>query len=97
MAGCIAFPKLIKPGLSVEKFCVDLIEKKGFDLLKFIGFSSFSSSVLMHQIFLYPRVLLLPSTMYDFGDSHFRLGFGRSNMSEGLAKLEEYLLEIQQI
>jgi len=28
-AGCIAFPKLLIPGVSIEAFCVDLVEKKG--------------------------------------------------------------------
>lgn len=36
-------------------------------------------------------VLLLPSTKYDFGDRHFRVGFGRRNMPEALARLETYL------
>ncbi|MEW6650567.1 MAG: aminotransferase class I/II-fold pyridoxal phosphate-dependent enzyme [Chloroflexota bacterium] len=36
-------------------------------------------------------VLLLPSTVYDYGDQHFRLGFGRENMPEALARLEAYL------
>ena len=36
-------------------------------------------------------VLLMPSTNYDYDDRHFRIGFGRKNMSEALKKLEEYL------
>lgn len=36
-------------------------------------------------------VLLLPSTKYDFGNKHFRLGFGRKNMPKALEKLEEYI------
>lgn len=36
-------------------------------------------------------VLLLPGTKYDFGDKHFRTGFGRKNMAEALKKLEEYI------
>jgi aspartate/methionine/tyrosine aminotransferase len=35
-------------------------------------------------------VLLLPSTTYDYGDSHFRLGLGREDFAEGLRILEEY-------
>jgi aspartate/methionine/tyrosine aminotransferase len=35
-------------------------------------------------------VLLLPSTTYDYGDSHFRLGLGRDDFAEGLRILEEY-------
>ena len=32
--------------------------------------------------------------MYDFGDSHFRLGFGRANLEEGLKHLDDYLCGI---
>ena len=38
-------------------------------------------------------VLLLPSTKYDSGNKHFRIGFGRKNMPEALKKLEEYIKE----
>jgi aspartate/methionine/tyrosine aminotransferase len=38
-------------------------------------------------------VLLMPSTNYEYGDRHFRIGFGRKNMPEALQKLEEYLIE----
>ena len=38
-------------------------------------------------------VLLLPGNYYDFGKSHFRLGFGRRNFKEGLERLEEFLQE----
>lgn len=65
-AGTIALPK-INFGVDVEKFCIDLIEKKG--------------------------VFLLPSTLYDFGNKNFRIGFGRKNMSVSLEKLEEYLTQ----
>jgi aspartate/methionine/tyrosine aminotransferase len=36
-------------------------------------------------------VLLLPSTAFDFGEKHFRVGFGRDDMPEALARLDEYL------
>ncbi|MDB5078741.1 MAG: Aspartate transaminase [Chloroflexi bacterium] len=36
-------------------------------------------------------VLLIPGTLFDFGNRHFRIGFARRNMPEALAKLEEYL------
>jgi hypothetical protein len=35
--------------------------------------------------------MLLPSTTYDYGNRHFRLGFGRKNMPEALAKFDEYV------
>jgi aspartate/methionine/tyrosine aminotransferase len=36
-------------------------------------------------------VLLMPGTMYEFGDSYFRIGFGRKNMPEALMKFENFL------
>ena len=36
-------------------------------------------------------IMILPSTVYDYDDHHFRLGFGRENMPEALAGLDEYL------
>ena len=37
-------------------------------------------------------VLLLPGPVFDDGGNHFRLGFGRKNMPEALARLEEFLI-----
>jgi aspartate/methionine/tyrosine aminotransferase len=36
-------------------------------------------------------VLLLPSTTFGFGDSHFRIGLGRTDLPEALRKLEVFL------
>ncbi len=36
-------------------------------------------------------VLLLPGTVYDDSENHFRIGFGRRSFAEGLARLEEAL------
>ena len=36
-------------------------------------------------------VLLLPGTVFGDVDNHFRIGFGRSDAAEGLARLEAYL------
>lgn len=36
-------------------------------------------------------ILLLPSTVFDYGESHVRFGFGRQNMPEVLARFEDYL------
>jgi aspartate/methionine/tyrosine aminotransferase len=36
-------------------------------------------------------VLLLPGSVYGDRENHFRIGFGRKNMSEALVHLEEYL------
>jgi aspartate/methionine/tyrosine aminotransferase len=38
-------------------------------------------------------VLLLPGSMYDDADNHFRLGLGRRNLPEAVARLEEFLGE----
>jgi len=38
-------------------------------------------------------VLLLPSTTYNYGTQHFRIGFGRKNFPEALSLLEEYVVE----
>ena len=37
------------------------------------------------------NIMLLPSTVYDYDNKHFRLGFGRENMPEALEKFEKYL------
>lgn len=36
-------------------------------------------------------VLLLHSTLFDYGDGHFRIGFGRKKLEECLQKLDEFL------
>jgi aspartate/methionine/tyrosine aminotransferase len=38
-------------------------------------------------------VLLLPGTMYGHPGNHFRIGFGRENMPEALARLEQYVVD----
>jgi aspartate/methionine/tyrosine aminotransferase len=36
-------------------------------------------------------VFVLPSTVYDFGNKHFRIGYGRKNMPECLEKFSDYI------
>lgn len=36
-------------------------------------------------------VLLLPGNVFDVSNNHFRIGFGRTNMSEALKRLKEFL------
>ena len=43
------------------------------------------------QVIRDTNIMMLPSTVYGFGNSHIRLGFGRENMGEALGRLEEYL------
>jgi hypothetical protein len=38
--------------------------------------------------------MLLPSTVYDYDNKHFRLGFGRENMPEALDKFRDFLNEL---
>lgn len=40
-------------------------------------------------------VLLLPGTAYDDTANHFRLGLGRKNLQEAVARLEEFLITIK--
>lgn len=37
-------------------------------------------------------IMLLPSTVYDFDDKHFRIGFGRENMPEVLKIFDKYIV-----
>lgn len=37
-------------------------------------------------------IMVLPSTVYDYDNKHFRLGFGRENFPEALKALESYLI-----
>ncbi|MBN2733570.1 MAG: aminotransferase class I/II-fold pyridoxal phosphate-dependent enzyme [Methanomicrobiaceae archaeon] len=36
-------------------------------------------------------ILLLPSTVFGYENSHFRIGFGRSDMKEALLRFDEFL------
>ncbi len=36
-------------------------------------------------------VLLLPSSVFDAGDEHFRIGYGRANLREALAALDAFM------
>jgi aspartate/methionine/tyrosine aminotransferase len=44
-----------------------------------------------HDLVVKAGVLLLPGTIYDDSGNHFRIGFGRKNLPEGLERLEAYL------
>ncbi len=39
-------------------------------------------------------VLLLPGSMYDETNNHFRLGLGRKNLQQAVERLEDYLLKL---
>ena len=46
---------------------------------------------LCHALAAQAEVLLLPGAVYDAGERHFRLGFGRRDLPQGLAALEAAL------
>ncbi len=50
-----------------------------------------SSAGFCRRVVQDANIMLLPSTVYGYGDRHFRLGFGRENFPEGLEKLQGYL------
>jgi aspartate/methionine/tyrosine aminotransferase len=50
-----------------------------------------SAEALCGRVLEETGVLLLPSTTYGYGDSHFRLGLGRDDFEDGLAVLDNYL------
>lgn len=46
---------------------------------------------LCHSLVTHAQVLLLPGSLYGDDDEHFRLGFGRTNMPEALARFDQFL------
>jgi aspartate/methionine/tyrosine aminotransferase len=53
--------------------------------------SATSSEAFCARLLRDTGVLLLPSTVYDYGDEHFRLGLGRDDFQTGLCVLDAYL------
>ena len=50
-----------------------------------------SASEFCRQTVSEAGIMLLPSKVFAYGDSHFRVGFGRENLPQVLARFEEYL------
>ncbi len=44
-----------------------------------------------HELVTRQGVLLLPGTLFDDSDNHFRLGYGRKNMPQAVEQLELFL------
>lgn len=61
--------------------CVGFVRYKGPGSV-----DSFCSRLLNKQ-----NVLLMPSSIYDYQNNYFRIGFGRKNMPECLDQLKEFL------
>jgi aspartate/methionine/tyrosine aminotransferase len=51
---------------------------------------SMKASDFCQKVVREANIMLLPSTVYDYDDTHFRLGFGRENLPEALEKLRHY-------
>jgi aspartate/methionine/tyrosine aminotransferase len=49
------------------------------------------SAAFCERVIRQAGVILLPATVYDYGDRHFRLGFGHEQVEEGLNRLGECL------
>jgi aspartate/methionine/tyrosine aminotransferase len=50
-----------------------------------------STSQLCEELVQKANIMLLPSSVYEFDDRHFRLGFGRENLPEVLEKFRDFL------
>jgi aspartate/methionine/tyrosine aminotransferase len=57
----------------------------------FVRIRNRSAQEFTEQLLAEQGVLLLPSSVFRFGDQHLRFGFGRSDFCQGLAQLEQYL------
>ncbi|MFX1500756.1 MAG: aminotransferase class I/II-fold pyridoxal phosphate-dependent enzyme [Promethearchaeota archaeon] len=58
---------------------------------RFVGKGSVNSFCM--DLLNLKGVLLMPSSYFDYGDNHFRIGFGRKKMPEALQKVEEFIAE----
>jgi len=62
-----------------------------------VGFVKYHGKQLMdefcEELVKEKGVLLMPASVYSYESKHFRIGFGRKNMPEALAKLEEFIAE----
>jgi len=40
--------------------------------------------------------MIVPGSLFDFPNGHFRLGLGRKNFAEALEQVEEFLQEFEE-
>lgn len=52
-----------------------------------------SASQFCERVVREAGIMLLPSTVYDYGNKHIRIGFGRENMPEVLGLFEDHLIK----
>ncbi len=71
----------------------DLFEwmRPGAGPISFPKYKGGSVEEFCHELVTRKRVLLLPGTVFADEENHFRLGFGRKNMPEALARLGEFV------
>ena len=74
-AGTVCFPRLVAASGMAPR-----------DAAAAPGAEAFCARVLERT-----GALLLPSTVYGYGDSHFRMGLGREDFGAGLEVLDTYL------
>ena len=100
--------KIIKRNLEIIKKNLDLLDRfftQRKDLFEFIKPKAgtiafpkikfnFDIEKLCVDLVEKQGVFLLPSTVYDFGNKNFRIGFGRENMAVCLEKFEGYLANV---
>ena len=80
-----AHTKSIMKGRTVH----NLVEQLGDT----IGFVDWMNTLdFCQKVVREANIMLLPSTVYDYDNKHFRFGFGRENMPEALEKFREYLM-----
>ena len=65
----------------------------GFAKLLASGPAGSSADAFAARLVERTGVLVLPSSTFGFGDSHFRIGLGRTDLPEAIAKLETALDE----
>ena len=96
--------KLIDRNLGIIKSNLEVIDeffKRHADLFKWVRSSAGSMAFprllkgdiesFCDNLVKKTGVLLLPGTMYDDKDNHFRIGLGRKNLPLAVQRLEEYL------
>jgi aspartate/methionine/tyrosine aminotransferase len=59
--------------------------------IAFARFQPGEASAFCERLALSAGVMLLPSSVFEWGDSHVRFGFGRTSFSEALTALERHL------
>jgi aspartate/methionine/tyrosine aminotransferase len=57
----------------------------------FAGLKNGGAEAFCEKVRREAGVLLLPSTVFGYGDSHVRVGFGRGNMPDALSRLDRLL------